>query len=557
MSILKSQIFYFILDKILNNTYYINIRMGIPSYFSYIVKNHPEIIKLFNRKHYKADNLYLDCNSIIYDVFHKTDFNNLSHSISTSIIKDVCIKIESYISLIQPSNKVIIAFDGVAPVAKLEQQRQRRYKSAYQNEIFRNIYKKVERDPWNTAAITPGTLFMKELSDYITVYFNNYNTNEIIVSTSEIYGEGEHKIFDYIRQNKEDHANQSTIIYGLDADLIMLSINHIPYCKNIYLFREAPHFIQSISKSLEPNENYLLDIPELTNKIIQDMNNGNIYPFSHTKSKIYDYILLSFLLGNDFLPHFPALNIRTGGMDKLLNAYKATIGKTNETITDGTTINWKNFRMLINYLSIQEETYITEEYKLRNKKEKIFYPTDTPEQTFKKFEALPTYKRDNERYINPFQPYWESRYYRTLFNIQSDTTGDRRKQISINYLEGLEWTLKYYTHGCPDWRWRYNYYYPPLLVDLIKYIPVFDTTFIEYKIPDPVSQVVQLCYVLPKESLSLLPNSLHKDLLEKHEEWYNNDCDFLWAFCKFFWESHVLFNEIDINELEQIVDNNC
>ena len=534
--------------------------MGIPSYFSYIVKNHPEIITKFNTNDYNADNLYMDCNSIIYDVFHTIDFKNLSHSISLSIIKNVCSKIESYIGVIRPSNKVIIAFDGVAPVAKLEQQRQRRYKSAYQNEMFRNIYKKVERDPWNTAAITPGTIFMKELSEYIIKHFNNpssYKLNEIIVSTSEIYGEGEHKIFDYIRKNKEEHMKETTIIYGLDADLIMLSISHIPYCKDIFLFRETPHFIQSISKALEPNENYLLDIPELTNKIIIDMNNGVVYPFSHPKSKIYDYILLSFLLGNDFLPHFPALNIRTGGMDKLLSAYKSTIGNTHDVITNGTKINWKNLRMLINYLSIQEETYIKEEYKLRNKKENTFYPTDTPEQTFKKFEAIPTYKRDNERYINPFQSYWESRYYRVLFNIQSDTIGERRKQISINYLEGLEWTLKYYTKGCPDWRWRYNYHYPPLLVDLIKYIPVFDTTFIQTKLPDPVSPIVQLCYVLPKDSLSLLPNTLQKELLEKHAEWYNNDCDFLWAFCKFFWESHVLFNEIDINELEEIVDKNC
>jgi 5'-3' exonuclease len=533
--------------------------MGIPSYFSYIVKNHPEIIKKFQQGQTKVDNLYLDCNSIIYDVFHTIDFKNLTNSIALSIIQSVCSKIETYINLIKPSNNVIIAFDGVAPVAKLDQQRQRRYKSTYQNEMFRNIYKKIELDPWNTAAITPGTSFMEELSQYIIKHFNNpslYNVSNIINSTSEIYGEGEHKIFDFIRQHKDEHLKQTTVIYGLDADLIMLSINHLPCCQNIYLFRETPHFIQSISNEIEPNENYVLDIPELTDKIIMNMTNGTIVSGNNKKtiSNVYDYIFLSFFLGNDFLPHFPAVNIRTGGMDKLINAYKATIGNTTEVLTDGTKIYWKNVRILINYLSIQEETYLKQEYKLRDKKSKYFYPTDTPEQAFKKFEAIPTYERNTEKFINPFQPYWETRYYRSLFNTRSDSNDEIKKQISINYLEGLEWTLKYYTHGCPDWRWCYQYNYPPLLVDLVKYIPVTDTTFVIDKPPNPVSSLVQLGYVLPKDSLSLLPKLLQKELLKKHNEWYKTDCDFTWAFCKFFWESHVNFNEINLEELENLVE---
>ena len=44
--------------------------MGIPSYFSYIVKNHPEIIQMFVSGEFPIDNLYMDCNSIIYDCYH-------------------------------------------------------------------------------------------------------------------------------------------------------------------------------------------------------------------------------------------------------------------------------------------------------------------------------------------------------------------------------------------------------------------------------------------------------------------------------------------------------
>jgi 5'-3' exoribonuclease 2 len=129
----------------------------------------------------------------------------------------------------------------------------------------------------------------------------------------------------------------------------------------------------------------------------------------------------------------------------------------------------------------------------------------------------------------------------------------RKQQICINFLEGLEWTMKYYTTGCPDWRWCYNYNYPPLLNDLLHYIPYFENEFIINKDPNPVNELVQLCYVLPKQSLNLLPTKLHDKLLEEHCDWYSADCEFIWAYCKYFWESHVDLPHIDISELELFV----
>ena len=112
--------------------------MGIPSYFSYIVKNHPEVIRKLDEK-FIVNNLYLDANSVIYDCVHKIDFTNLVNSDIITIQNAVFAKLEEYISLIKPNNNIFIAFDGVAPVAKLEQQRQRRYKSSYQNKVFPNF----------------------------------------------------------------------------------------------------------------------------------------------------------------------------------------------------------------------------------------------------------------------------------------------------------------------------------------------------------------------------------------------------------------------------------
>ena len=545
--------------------------MGIPSYFSYTVKNHPRIIKKYIKNVLKVDNLYLDCNSIIYDAYSKITFDTLTEAIGITIIKQVIAKIESYISIVEPQKTVIVAFDGVAPVAKLEQQRQRRYKSNYQNAYSRQIFKKVEPDVWNTTAITPGTIFMAELNKMVTEHFLKINllkTNplkNVIVNGSDIPGEGEHKLFEYIRLNPEKHLNETSVIYGLDADLIMLSINHLPVCPSIYLFRETPHFIQSINSELEPNENYFLDIPELTNEIIKYMNPEsdsvvNLDP-SLKINKVYDYIFICFFLGNDFLPHFPAVNIRTGGTDKMLNAYRATI-KTTENLTDGKTINWINVRKLVSFMVRFEEQYIIQEHKLRDKfrdkfkdrnNKQSLKESDLLEEEFKRFESCPTTDRELERYINPFKPHWQSRYYRALFGIKSDTNDEQKKDISINYLQGLEWTMKYYTTGCCDWRWRYKYCYPPLLQDLIKHIPVFATEFIEQKPFNPVIPMVQLCYVLPRSNLTLLPPNLAKELLRKYDDWYKNDCEFVWAYCRYFWESHVIMNEIDMNELEQFI----
>jgi 5'-3' exonuclease len=533
--------------------------MGIPFYFSYIVKNHSSIIKKLVKNDtsssVKINNLFLDCNSIVYDVVHTLNFTELTDTVVNSIIHNVILKIESYIDLVAPDKLVYIAFDGVAPLAKLQQQRERRYKSWYQNQITRSIFKKTDVDPFNTTAITPGTKFMQELNTKIQRHFIALKTRfsgnlKFIVSDSSEYGEGEHKLFAYLRDMPKDE-NETHLVYGLDADLIMLSINHLPVHRHIYLFRETPEFIKSLDSTLEPESTYYLDIPELAEVITEDLNGGDS---KCDVNRVYDYIFLCFFLGNDFLPHFPAVNIRTGGVDKMINAYKATLGGTKEVLTDGKTIFWRNVRKLISFLAEKEEQYIIDEVRLRDKRERHHIPEETAEQIFAKFENLPTKDRELEKYIQPTKPNWQKRYYDALFSL--DINEERKKQLCVNYLEGLEWTMKYYTSGCADWRWSYKYNYPPLLTDLIQFVPFFDTEFVPLKPALPVSPLVQLSYVLPRTSLSLLPEPLFHVLSKEHDDWYPADCEFTWAFCKYFWESHVELPEIDIGELEAIVQKN-
>ena len=538
--------------------------MGIPSYFSYIVKNHPEIIQKFIKGEVSIDNLYIDANSIIYDSYHSLNVNETKH-ITKTLIEKVIDKIKSYIDVVSPTKKVIVSFDGVAPVAKLEQQRTRRFKAWFQTTITNNL-NKIEEQHWSTASITPGTSFMKELNTKITEYFKKYNFSNphgptVTVSSSDEPGEGEHKICQYIRMNPT-HKNDTTVIYGLDADLIMLAINHLPLCNKIYLFRETPDFIKSIDSDLEPNHNYLFDIQRLAINIVTDMQQEVKFSDTDAEQRLYDYIFMCFLLGNDFLPHFPAINIRTGGVDKLLQHYKSTIGQTNKFMVNMKTkqIIWKNVRKLIESLSLQEQTYIIAEHKSRNKRERNYKhgnkqskpdlsEDDKVNNVLNTIQNIPCTERGTECFINPERECWEHRYYTQLIHIEPDE--DRVKQVCVNYLEGLEWTFKYYISDCPDWRWKYNYHYPPLLTDLVKHIPYFDTTFIQKNNSKPLDQRVQLCYVLPRRNLSLLPYKIYNKLQTRFSNYYPEKADFEWSYCRYFWEAHPKLPEINIKTLEE------
>ena len=88
-----------------------NYNMGIPSYFSYIIKNHHKIIK---EKHQDSiHELYFDSNSIIYDSIRNILKENklqaqlqLQH---TKIYQTICLQIEQYIKQINPTNLVYIS----------------------------------------------------------------------------------------------------------------------------------------------------------------------------------------------------------------------------------------------------------------------------------------------------------------------------------------------------------------------------------------------------------------------------------------------------------------
>jgi len=529
--------------------------MGIPSYFSHIIKNYSNIIRtlsFFNKQsNFQFDELYMDCNSIIYDSVYELEKKNISLDFfETELILLVILKIEEYVRMIKPRDLLYIAFDGVAPFAKMEQQRTRRYKSQFMAKIERSCDGD-HINKWNTAAITPGTQFMENLCKEVTLHFNGnerkkngYDVSKIITSCSDECGEGEHKLFKHIRMTA---SSRKVAVYGLDSDLIMLSIFHLKYCSELFIFREAPEFLKSSIPIDADTEPHFLDIKHLSSCINSEMACKYHEPDSR---RTVDYIFMCFLLGNDFLPHFPAMNIRTHGITALLDIYRKCVGNQSGRflISVSNEIHWRTVKIFFNEIAKLEYTFLLNEYFVRDSFDKRTYPETKIEEKQEVLKNIPILYRGEEKYICPQEPYWENRYYKALFHIDRTDISP----ICNNYLEGLEWVYRYYTNDCPDWRWKYNYHYPPLFSDLAKCVPDREHTYIHSNKIKAFSPATQLSYVLPMNVHHLMPEKIACVLREKYMDSYPEEYDFQWAFCRYFWEAHPLLPAISMEQLECI-----
>jgi 5'-3' exonuclease len=343
---------------------------------------------------------------------------------------------------------------------------------------------------------------------------------------------------------------------------------------------------------------------------------------------IDDYIVMTFMLGNDFMPHFPSLNLRTNGMTVLLQTYANMFKGTSDYLVSRTSgrpvIVWKHMRAFIGLLAETEHNRFMNEHKTRDRQGKMKFGSDGASSnsgmsgnkraigrdvgtaitataadkpqppvavdireltkiacsrvvqlvgnierchSLNEFMSIPLQERAAEKYIDPFRENWEFRYYDALFGIdiyareregKHDKSGtiDRLQMICVNYIEGLEWTMRYYSTGCVDWRWTYKYPYAPLLVDLMRYMPHLDTALFPNSatvVKNPVRDLVQLCYVLPMASHNLLPAAVAEKLKRSYSHYYCDKLDFKWSYCKYFWEAHTELPHIRISELERVV----
>jgi 5'-3' exonuclease len=256
---------------------------------------------------------------------------------------------------------------------------------------------------------------------------------------------------------------------------------------------------------LSDRELHVLDVPKLAESIRDIIG----------ETKLSDYIFMTLFLGNDFMPHFPALNLRTTGFDTLFKTYTSTL-LPNEHLFD-TTIQWNHVRKFIDALALQEETLFIKEYHARNR-----YRVDTSDEN--RVNNLPMIQREQEHIICPIKPKWQERYYTSFFKQSPN-------DICKNYIDMLAWNMQYYTTGCTNWNMHYLHMYPPLLEDLVKYVPSSHTIEPDKTI---LTEKELLTYVLPPVYYQFIPDGTSQE---------SKMPKLVWSYCRYIWESHVCYNE--------------
>jgi 5'-3' exonuclease len=511
--------------------------MGVPGFFLWLMKKYNNTENKFIFEKEKLDNnnifqeinnldyLMIDCNCLLHPTcfkvlaeFNKSHDNNNMQSIDSTTFDKLentmineCIKyIQHIIDYAKVKKTIYIAIDGVAPVAKIKQQRLRRFKTVSDKKLWDKIKQKHNiKLPynWNNSAITPGTKFMIKLHKALLVWieqFNLQNKNNIIYSSCFTPMEGEHKLLQYIR-NLKNNNNFSYLFYGLDADLIFLALS--TNLNNIYLLREATEF--NANESIEVFKYVSIDI--MKNNIFNTFSAFDSKDIKLNKENIIkDFIFICYFLGNDFLPHILSTDIHNNGLDIMIKNYMKTLLVKHEYIIDfkNNTINKSILFDFLQNISLEEPSLLLN---MVNKKKKRFSNGSTEyEHEIYKIENL-MFKINDPIGIglDNFENY-RVKYYKHYWNLEDNEIEEFSKKLVFYYMEGINWVTLYYFDKCPSWEWYYPFDYPPFITDIVRYFPKTNITFNNNNNDSALNPYMQLLAVLPKQSSYLLPKGLAK-----------------------------------------------
>lgn len=254
---------------------------GIPKLFKWMLDLYPITVEsLKDENHAKSmhiDNFYLDMNGIIHQCTHANS-DGLVHLNEQQMFLRIFKYTDQLYKMIKPKNLLYLAIDGVAPRAKMNQQRGRRFRAAKDRELLirqeSDCSQSVAVPSFDSNCITPGTDFMQRLAVAFQLWIEYQIENDpfwkngatIIFSGPDVPGEGEHKIMDKIRTDQRDEMGKSEktlrhCMYGLDADLIMLSL--VTHEKNFVLLRETMNARREQIRSVAAQDFEVLEVSTL------------------------------------------------------------------------------------------------------------------------------------------------------------------------------------------------------------------------------------------------------------------------------------------------------
>lgn len=488
--------------------------MGIPKFFRWLSDRYPLINQRLDETQ-TFDNFYLDMNGIIHQCTHPNDDEVVAMDEEVMFAR-ITHYTDRLFRIVKPSTLLFLAVDGVAPRAKMNQQRSRRFRSAKDAE--RNLAEAIARGdpipdgrPFDSNCITPGTAFMADLSDRFREWIADKMETDpawqggcsVVFSGSEVPGEGEHKIMDYIREwQASDAASANTrhCMYGLDADLIMLGlVTHAPH---FTLLREKVRFRNGKRRTpvmkgddSDANEFQLLEIAMLRDMLYLEFkpcveevrrtaaagSEGDSSFSYQVRRVVDDFVFMCMLVGNDFVPNLPHLDIAEGALSNMFLVYKELLPKWRGYLTQGHRLHSARLEHFLSLVSRSEPQY----FRSRGLEE-----------------GVPAYVEEGK---------YRAHYYKEKLGMNPETDVEALTALKTHYLEGLHWVLQYYHQGCSSWNWFYPAFYAPLATDMRD----LRSLTVRFAKGHPFSPVTQLLAVLPPESSHFLPPPFQALMVEE------------------------------------------
>ncbi|KAH8677703.1 XRN 5'-3' exonuclease N-terminus-domain-containing protein [Xylariales sp. PMI_506] len=420
--------------------------MGIPAAFRWLSTKYPKIISPViedqpivmddgstipvdttrpNPNGEEFDNLYLDMNGIVHPCSHPED--RPAPKDEEEMMLEIFRYTDRVVNMVRPRKLLMIAIDGVAPRAKMNQQRSRRFRAAQdakekeadKQELYKMIKQQnggvlppetlesITKKAFDSNSITPGTPFMDILAGSLR-YWCAYKLNtdpgwakmKIIISDATVPGEGEHKIMNFVRSQRTSpnhDPNTRHVIYGLDADLIMLGLaTHEPHFRVLredVFFQDGkvkgcklcgqqgheardcrgeakPKDGQEVDKKPYPLKPFIwLHVSVLREYLAVELEVPGI-PFRFDIERaIDDWVFLCFFVGNDFLPHLPALEIRENGIDTLTAIWKDNLPHMGGYLTTDGDVNLDRAQYIMSGLAKQEDAIFRKRREIEERRE--------------------------------------------------------------------------------------------------------------------------------------------------------------------------------------------